>query len=349
MQPLFLLALWLFQVTLIAPNPVPGSTDLLPQQFAGWQAGEVHKYAQSKLEELSGADAPILREYGIWGAERKQYARGGRQITVEALRMRDVSAAYGAFTLYRRPDWRAEAAGTFHYATGGGDTVVLRNSFCLRITGSELDRQQLADLVGALPTHDQETLPQIREYLPEKGVQRASLKYVLGPLAAQRMIPQIAPEMLAFDYGAEVQTAAYQLPGQPEMTLLLAMYPTPQVATVRAKALATQHPPILFRRTGPLISLVLGAPSQAEADLLLNGVRYEMDVVWNQPVPKVPPPTAGDVARMVLAIMKLAGILLCFCVLSGVLFGGLRILGHRFFPESIFDRDIEVIRLHLSD
>ena len=349
MTPALLLALFWFQVTLIGPNPGPGSTDLLPQQFSGWQAGEVRKFSQATLADLAGPDAAVLREYGIWGAERKQFTQGSRQITVEALRMQDSSAAYGAFTFYRRQEWRAEAAGAFHYASGDGQTVVLRNSFCLRILGGELDRPQLNALVAALPTHDQEALPQLREFLPENGALRGSLKYVLGPLAAQRMIPQIPVAWLAFERGAEVESATYNLPGKPAMTLLLAMYPTPQVATVVAKTLAEHQPPLFFHRNGPLISIVLDAPSPGDAGLLLNGVKYQMDVVWNQPVPKTPPPTVNDVVRMVLAIMKLAGILLCFCVLSGVVFGAVRVLGHRYFPESVFDRDLEIIRLHLSD
>jgi hypothetical protein len=349
MSPAFLLAFLWFQVTLIAPNPGPGSTDLLPQQFAGWQAGEVHKFSQANLGEMAGPDAAVLREYGIWAAERKQFSQGSRQITVEALRMQDSSAAYGAFTFYRREDWRAEAAGAFHYASGDGQTVVLRNSFCLRVLGAELDLSQLQALVAALPTHDQEILPQIREFLPERGALRPSLKYVLGPVAAQRMIPQVPAAWLAFDQGAEVQTATYRLPGQPQMTLLLAMYPTPQVAALVSKTLAEHQPPLFFHRTGPLISIVVGAPSPGDAGVLLNGVKYQMDVVWNQAVPRKPPPTVNDVVRMVLAIMKLAGILLCFCAASGILFGAIRVLGHRYFPDSLFDRDVEIIRLHLTD
>src|SRR5689334_4820590 len=147
MSQALLLAFFWFQVTLIAPNPVPGSTDMLPQQFAGWQAGEVHKFSQSTLAEMAGPDAAVLQEYGIWGAERKQFTQGSKQITVEALRMQDSSAAYGAFTFYRRENWKAEAAGTYHYASGDGQTAVVRNSFCLRVQGAELDREQLNALV----------------------------------------------------------------------------------------------------------------------------------------------------------------------------------------------------------
>ncbi len=349
MIPTFLAALLLFQVTLVAPDLSKGGGDLLPQQFSGWQAQQAQKFSQAGLEELAGADAAILREFGIWGAERKEYSQGGKRITVDALRMQDSSAAYAAFTFFRQDDWRTEAGGGYHYSVGAGQTVLVRNGFCVRITGAELPQTQLTSLAAALPTHRQEALPQLREFLPLKGAVGSSLKYVLGPRSAERMIPGVPPALLAFDRGAEVLTARYQFPDKPQMTLLLAMYPTPQIATQRIKALGEQTQVRFFRRTGSLITMAIGAPSQAEANALFNSVRYEMGVTWNEAVPKVPPPTVSDVVKMVLAIMKLAGILVGFCFVSGVLFAGMRILGKRYFPGTIFDRDIEVIQLHLSD
>jgi len=349
MTPAVLVALFFFQVTLVAPGPGQTGTDLLPQQFAGWQAQQAQKFSQAGLEAMAGGDAPILREFGLWGAERKEYVQGGKRITVEALRMMDSSAAYGAFTFYRQSDWRTEAAGGFHYAAGGGQTVLVRNGFCVRIQGGDLPLQQLTALAAALPAHKQDALPQLREFLPINGALRSSLKYVLGPQAAAKMIPEVPPTLLAFDRGAEVVSADYQLPGKPPMTLLLAMYPTPQVATQRIKALGEQNQVQFFRRTGALITMVLHAPSQAEANVLFNSVKYEMGVTWNQAVPKVAPPTVKDVVLMVLAIMKLAGILVLFCFLSGLLFAGMRIYGKRYFPGTIFDRDLEIIQLHLTD
>lgn len=343
-----LLALFLFQVTLVAPDPGKGGGDLLPQQFSGWTAQQTQKFSQAGLEEMAGADAALLREFGIWGAERKEYSQAGKRITVEALRMQDSSAAYGAFTFYRQADWRTEAGAGFHYAVGGGQTVLVRNGFCVRIVG-EIAPQNLSALAAALPTHRQEALPQMREFLPEKGAVGSSLKYVLGPKAAQRMIPEIPPALLAFDKGAEVETARYELPGKPPMTLVLAMYPTPQIATQRIKALGEQSQIRFFRRTGALITMVLDAQSQTDANALLDSVKYEMSVSWNEAVPKTPPPTVSDFVKMVLAIMKLAGILIAFCFVSGLLFAGARIAGKRYFPGTVFDRDIEIIQLHLTN
>src|SRR5258706_4623224 len=128
-----LAALFWFQVTLVAPDPGKAGADLLPQQFSGWQAQQTQKYSQDGLEALAGPDAAVLREFGIWGAERKEYSQGAKRITVEALRMQDSSAAYGAYTFYRQDDWRSEAGRGFHYAVGDGQTVMIRNGFCVHI------------------------------------------------------------------------------------------------------------------------------------------------------------------------------------------------------------------------
>jgi hypothetical protein len=51
---------------------------------------------------------------------------------------------------------------------------------------------------------------------------------------------------------------------------------------------------------------------------------------------------------MILGIFELCGILLLFSVLSGLAYGGLRVLFRRKYEGQIFDRDVEVIELRLS-
>ncbi len=339
------------QVTLVSPEPAKTGGDMLPNEFLGWRAEKAEKFSLAELGAFAGEDAEVLRECGFLGAERKQFVHLGSleqtaHLTVEAVRLRDASGAYGVFTYYRQPGWRTES-GKFHTAIGGGQGLLLRNSYLLRILGHEPSMDELAKLASALPTFEDEPLPPLREFLPPQDLVRGSLQYMMGPRAFARLVPQIPAASVGFNMGAEAQLAHYKLPGKAEMTLLLVLYPTPQIAQARIKQwgdLSARG--IHGRRTGSLLSFVLDAPAQADADLLLSRLNYSMDVTWNEPVPKYHGPT---LVELILNIFILCGILVVFAFASGVAFGGLRLLTKHFYPGRVFDRDIEIIRLHLTD
>jgi hypothetical protein len=53
----------------------------------------------------------------------------------------------------------------------------------------------------------------------------------------------------------------------------------------------------------------------------------------------------------VVNILYLCFIIAGFCIVSGIAFGGIRILVKRWFPDRVFDRpeEVEFISLHLSE
>jgi hypothetical protein len=344
-------ALFLLQVALVSPQAARTGEDLLPNELPGWKADKTEKFAPSDLARFLVSDAPVVEEYGFLSGERKIYRGGSRAMTVEALQMRDASAAYGAFTYFRQLSWRPEI-GTgappeprrFHAAVGDSEGVLLRNSYVIRIRGAAPERPHLVALAAAMPTFEDEILPGIKDFLPLAGVVRTSLKYILGPAAFARLVPELPAAAIGFDQGAEVEVAQYRLAGKPPMTMVLALYPTPQIAGARAKTLG-EHSSFAIRRTGSLVSIVLGSPPKADADLLLSRVRYEVSVAWNQGIAKHHEPTLGE---LIINIIILSAALVGFCIVSGALFGGLRVLSRRLYPGRGFDKEA-MIRLHLSD
>jgi hypothetical protein len=76
----------------------------------------------------------------------------------------------------------------------------------------------------------------------------------------------------------------------------------------------------------------------------MKQVNYLATVQWNEAIPV--PVKAQSVAQMILAILSLAGIILVFCVLSGLAFGGIRVFRNRF---GIGDAGDAMIVLHLQD
>src|SRR6202011_4528702 len=82
------------------------------------------------------------------------------------------------------------------------------------------------------------------------------------------------------------------------------------------------------KRTGPLIALAIG-PSVVGTKLL-DSVNYQGVVAENEVPPAKPlelkPESAG---KMILAILSLAGLLLAFCLLSGLAVGATLRLARR--------------------
>jgi hypothetical protein len=354
-------SLLLFQIALISPDAASGG-DLLPAELGEWRASgaALEKFSPAQVNVFaSGADGVALNEFGFFGAQRREYRQGNRTVTVEALRMKDSSAAYGAFTWYRQSGWREESSvahdtRSFRAAIGPNEAVLQRNGYCIRILGVQPSHKELAQAAAVLPSLEEEPMPSLPAYLPTGGLIHSSAKYAYGPQVFERVVPQVPAMAVGFHMGAEIVAAEYRLPGKPPLTLVVAEYPTPQIARNFAKNIESLNlSTVRVKRSGPLLAIVpnldaggdaSGAQS-AEADHLLAQVNYEMTGTWNEKVPNVKEPTF---AQMIMSIFELCGILLVFCVLSGVVYGGIRVFTRSRNPGHGFEGDSGLIGLNLN-
>jgi len=206
--------------------------------------------------------------------------------------------------------------------------------------------KNLAELAEALPRISHAPLPALGSYFPLKNLVPHSQRYILGPASLAQNAPQIPVSAVAFQFGTEGEVARYRvLQNEPknEATVAIFSFPTPQIARQQAPAFEA-IPGASVKRTGPLVAVVLGAHGPAGADLLLSKINYEAAVTVNEPLPLVLTPQST--AQMLLAIITLAGIVLGFCLVSGLVFGGLRVLARRF---GYTDAGVAMTTLHLSD
>ena len=104
---------------------------------------------------------------------------------------------------------------------------------------------------------------------------------------------------------------------------------------------------VYIRRKGSLLGFVLDAPVQDSAEKLLDGIRYESVVTWNERAPS----PQDSIGGLMLAAFALTGFLLLVTLVAGISFGGIRYLAKKFLPWAVFDRpsQMEIIRLNLSD
>jgi hypothetical protein len=231
------------------------------------------------------------------------------------------------------------------------------------MTASEL-RELAKDLPQ--PPGSANIAPPLPGYLPRQDLDTGLTHYSLGPEAYARTGGVLPASLVDFSSSAEALTANYSgRDGQGQVTLLI--YPTPQLAAARLRdidaflkatnnrstwpqPLAESRPDsLLTRRSGPIVAVVSGSFQADTARKLLNQINYQADVVWNNPKGYIS--EGSRVARLLLGIFALTGILGGAALLLGLFLGGGRALVRiaRGKPASAFQEETEFIRLNLED
>jgi hypothetical protein len=336
-------------------------TSILPTEFSGWSL--VGAAQASKDPAVADpVNAAVLKEYGFTDLNSAVYKRDdGRKLTLKAARFQDASGAYGAFTYYKIPQMQQEKIGD-QGASFNERVLFYRGNILIDAQFERLSAMsaaELRDLSAALPAPPGNAagLPGLPAYLPIENYVKNTAKYVVGPAALEKVGDPLNAQLVDFNAGAEVVLGDYSTSdGQARLTLI--SYPTPQIAMEHlrridsAKQEASQGPPTIDpattfdRRTGPIVAVVSGSISPSEAKSMLASVNYEADVTWNENTYFSRKDNAGN---LLVNVIYLCAIIGGFAVISGVAFGGIRLLAKRFFPDKLFDRpDMGLISLHLS-
>lgn len=323
-----------------APAPQP----LLPPAFAGW------RQVSSAPAAPAGENAAAFNEYGLRQGILADYGARGRRLAVHAWRFRDATGAYGAFTLLRQPQMHDEAIGSggaaegSHYLLWRGATVV----DAVFSQPGPRDHAALNALAAKLPKVEgaSSVPPSLPKYLPAAGLDAASVRYSIGPVAYQQTGGVLAPQQIGFGMDAEAVTAQYGRPGA-QGTLTLILYPTPQIAAEHLKAIrgTTRLPGMMTKRSGPLVAVVSGAYPQAKE--LLDRVRFRAVVTMDRT--QSGPSEVAKLAQLLLSIAVLTGVLVVGSVVVAFFLGGGRALVRRMRgkPASSVD-DEEIITLNLD-
>jgi hypothetical protein len=258
-------------------------------------------------------------EYGFDSAEQADYG----EFRVTALRFKDVTGAYAA-------------------ALDPGNKGYIRVGNYLVSCAGQCPKN-LAELADSgLPKVSHGSAPGLDTYFPATGLQPHSERYILGPVSLAANAPGIPAPAVDFDFGTEGEIGQYRTP---RGTVLLGVFsfPTPSIARQQLpqfQKVANAE----AKRSGPLVLIAIGAsPANSQ---LLKAIEYQGVVSENEKPPEKPlelkPESAG---KMVLAILSLAGLLLIFCLLSGLAVGGTLRLARRFGYSAA---EGSLITLHLE-
>jgi hypothetical protein len=346
----------------------PSPQALLPDALDGWVAAEPPK-ALADAAQADPANAAALNEYDYAGGASVTYKREGETLAVRALRFRDASGAYGAYTFYRKNGWPKEDIGAGATSDHNrvlfwkGDTVVDATfSHIGLMSASEM--RELASHVPN-PPGTRAMMPPILANLPQGSLDGQTTHYAVGPVGYAGSGGLLPPKLVGFDRGAETATANYSLNSGPA-TLTIIDYPTPQMAQAMEpkirdyiKAGSKAQPPwpkplvdsdlasLEVRRSGPLVAIVSGDAIPEESHKLLEMVHFEADLT------AIPQPTDSEVKKTAQLLLSIAAIVIVGCsaaLLLGFFLGGGRALYRvvRGRPaSSVFDE--EFIRIDLSE
>jgi hypothetical protein len=181
----------------------------------------------------------------------------------------------------------------------------------------------------------------------------------VGPAGLSHTEAPLSAEVVDFKKGAEVAVSHFDsLDGPAVLTLI--KYPTFALATERQKAIeefgrsratpptqGAQTETFYTRRIGPIVAVVSGTISAAQARTVAEKIPYDVEVTRNEAVGT----QKDNIGNLVVNIVYLCFIMIGFALVTGVAFGGFRILVRRFFPGRFIDRpeNVEFIKLDLRD
>ena len=298
-----------------------------------------------RLKDPTGA-------YGLYSYLRSSGLRQGSihayPPTLTVLHASGQSVSYQLSPYAQKGDFhRADV--TDHSVIAPGRALILQGSFVLDVLGPTISGSEVAGLknlaAAVAPTSNPGPYPTLYGHLPQSSFVIDSDCYVLGPATLHEYFPVADGDWLGFGSGVEAEVASYRINGE-DLTLLIADFPTPQVATKKMEEWTgfldvgglqngSGKPVVYAKRSLTLVGLVFKAHSQTQAALILDHVHTGAELTWNEPGFSLNDPNIGNV---LVGIIYGTGFLCGFALVAGLAFGGVRIAVKRLLPGRVFDR-----------
>ncbi len=209
-----------------------------------------------------------------------------------------------------------------------GVSVVLAH-----ISASETTNTVLLGVNSGLPKTSgrRGIAPTLPSLLPKTGLIASSQRYALGPIQYQQAGGKLPAEILGWDKSAEVVMAQYDgRAGKGLLTLL--MYPTPQIAGERGRAIteavnqrgAAAFGGVKLRRDGPLIEMASNGFTPAQAQALVESVHLNEQVTFDKAMPTEFRVEIKKTVSLLQSIAIFTGVAILAALVLGVFLGGAR-------------------------
>ena len=289
--------------------PTLAHAAIFPDTIAKWQKGAV--------TAAPVPDQKIWTEYGLQDSEATTYSDGGRNFAASAWRFGDTTGAYAAF-VYSRPKGAAATSPlvTDTAAETGSDRWALVGNYLFQFAGYKPAPEEMNHIVATVPKYTHAAMPPIREHVPAGAVLNSE-RYILGPESLAKFAPVIPSTTAAFHFSSEALVVRYAQAGR-ETTLVIFNFPAMEMAR-KQLAQFEAIPAALVKRSGPLVAVVLNGAGSNDAEKLLAQVKYQAQITVAEHVPTPRDNPVNLFWNVILLCLVLTG----FCLVSGVLVGGL--------------------------
>jgi hypothetical protein len=310
---------------------------ILPDTIGQWKRGDP--------TAAPAPDQKVWNEYGLQESETAPYTdpATAKTFSITAYRFSDSTGAFAAWIGVRPADARKIDVDGMGVETGEGsksEQYIAVGNFLLIFDGYRPNKEELAHVFLTAPHYSNAPLPTLPRYLPA-GALANSERYILGPESLARYASSIPPATAAFHFDSEAESADYASnKGPTNTTVVVFNFPGVEMAQ-KQYPMFEAIPGAVAKRTGPLVAIALHPASPDEAERLLAQVRYQAEVTMDEPAPSL----KNNPANLFLNIMILCGVLIVFCLVSGLIFGTIRHMWRR--SGATRDAD-EMISLHLS-
>ena len=284
-------------------------------------------------------DPAIWSELGLEDSAMGTYTGPAGKYTLTLYRVQDPTAALAAFDWQRPPDAKRIPLAALAAETPTSLTVGTGNYLLMWNGSHKPSPEELNLILLTIPKYQHGGLPTLPDHMPAAGLRPNSERYIVGPSTLAKFYPEIPPSLAAFHLSAEGETAVYGKDGG--VRLAIFSYPTFEMARKQEAEFAKLSGAVA-KRAGPLVAVVVHPNDADEAERVLSRVRYLADVT----LPQKPPTLRDNPVNLLWNIVKLIGILIVFCAISGVTFGVIRQVFRRYGPG---EEGEEMVMLHIAD
>ena len=312
--------------------PLLAHAAILPDTIGQWKRGDTIA--------APAPDPNVWKEYGLQESEEAPYTdpTTNKAFSITAWRFSDSTGSFAAWQSLRPAAARKFETDGMGVETGDDAhpvQYIAVGNFVFIFKGYKPNHDELGHVFLTAPHYSNAQLSILPRYMPA-GAAPNSERYILGPESLAKYAPVIPPSVAAFHFSSEGELADYG-----KTTVVVFNFPGVEMAQ-KQYPMFEAIPGVVAKRTGPLVAVALHPSSLDEAEKLLSQIKYQAEVTIAERVPTL----KDNPANLLINIMILCGVLIAFCVVSGLVFGGIRHVWRR--KGSADDAD-EMISLHLSE
>jgi hypothetical protein len=310
------------------------SAEVLPARL-----GSLRQTAQTGPVAMQLADSAAFKEFGFVSSESADYRGTKTKGTLNAYRMKDATGALAAWD-WLRPAEARRCQLDEHCAVWGNTVLINDANYVLEFRGLSPTKADLQSLVTTLPDRHPSDLPPVVNFVPLKDLVPNSARYILGPVSLRSVAPELAAANVGFDEGAEAHYTAYRVPGG-TVKLVLFDYASPEMARIHTVDFKLV-PGAQVKRSGVLVAVILPGASERQGEAVLDQVKYQAKILWNEPPPPNPLPT---LYALLVNIIVVSLLLIALALTGGIIYGMMRLYRRRF---GTLEEDEAMTTLHLS-